>query len=114
MFIRSAFHDCVTSREQLEREAGTVHFTRTKKILTILIRNLKRNPTDQHYRTIKKTNKVIQEKLLVFPAAVEVLHRAGFEDDGSGRGHLTVRVIDHDRLSRILWALETAQGGALD
>ena len=48
-------------------------------------------------------NKAIKAKVLAFPAAVEVLKLAGFEDDGAT---MTVRSATADVLEGILWALD--------
>lgn len=49
-------------------------------ILLKLISNILVNPTDEKFKVIKKTNKVINEKLLRCAGTIDLVHAVGYED----------------------------------
>mmetsp|Transcript_19044 Transcript_19044/g.13821 ORF Transcript_19044/g.13821 Transcript_19044/m.13821 type:complete len:120 (+) Transcript_19044:378-737(+) len=49
-----------------------------------MVNNLLSNPLDEKVRRFKKSNKLIQARILSFPHAVQLLEIAGFNFDKSG------------------------------
>ena len=102
---RSAGSTTLALLKRLRSEAGEA-YAGTAKVLRMLVRNLRKEPTNPKFRSIKKDNKAVKAKVLAFPAAVEVLKLAGFEDDGTT---LKVKLATVDVWARILWALDQGQ-----
>jgi len=65
------------AQDVLPSQLGEVYETLTK-----VLRNIYQNPTEPKFRTLKKENKMMKEKVCKSQAAISLLLAVGFEDDG--------------------------------
>lgn len=66
----------------LEENADVEVYAAGVNILLKLLENVIREPYNLKYRKIRFENKIIKEKLLSLPGALELLHSIGFEQVG--------------------------------
>ncbi|GAQ92261.1 hypothetical protein KFL_009600020 [Klebsormidium nitens] len=67
----------------LRQQAGPGEVTLTLKTLATILRNVMEHPAEAKYRRVRKTNAAFFERVGRFQAALEVLHAAGFREDGA-------------------------------
>ena len=69
--------------EELQQQAGVLHAEAAATTIRSLLSNVIRDPFDSRFRTAKLTNKVIEQKIAKYPAAISMLKSAGFVLDSN-------------------------------
>jgi len=67
----------------IDQELSPEQSRETYDTLLKVLSNIVKHPAEQKYRSLKKDNKIVAEKLSRSPSAISVLLALGFEDDGS-------------------------------